>query len=97
MSQCPVIDIAQKEMWARRATTASIVIAAILIGIKAVGWFLTDSGFAMARGYGGQVIAFHPERDLAVAITSDPMRPARSQGYFGTIMALMDGPILAMS
>ena len=61
------------------------------------GWFLTDSGFAMARGYGGQVIAFHPERDLAVAITSDPMRPARSQGYFGTIMALMDGPILAMS
>lgn len=43
MSQCPVIDIAQKEMWARRATTASIVIAAILICIKAVGWFLTDS------------------------------------------------------
>ncbi|HAY49041.1 cation transporter [Thalassospira profundimaris] len=43
MSQCPVIDIAQKEMWARRATTASIVIAATLIIIKAVGWFLTDS------------------------------------------------------
>lgn len=43
MSQCPVIDIAQKEMWARRATTASIVIAASLILIKAVGWFLTDS------------------------------------------------------
>lgn len=43
MSQCPVIDIAQKEMWARRATTASIVIAATLILIKAVGWFLTDS------------------------------------------------------
>lgn len=61
------------------------------------GWFLTASGFAMARGYGGQVIAFHPERDLAVAITSDPMRPARSRGYFGTLMELMDGPILAMS
>lgn len=43
MSQCPVIDIAQKEMWARRATTASIVIAATLILTKAVGWFLTDS------------------------------------------------------
>ena len=43
MSQCPVIDIAQKEMWARRATTASICIAALLIAIKAVGWFLTDS------------------------------------------------------
>ena len=43
MMQCPVIDIAQREMWARRATTASIVIAATLIAIKAVGWFLTDS------------------------------------------------------
>ncbi|WP_417830409.1 cation diffusion facilitator family transporter [Thalassospira sp.] len=43
MSQCPVIDIAQKETWARRATTASIVIAATLILTKAVGWFLTDS------------------------------------------------------
>ncbi|RCK37418.1 MULTISPECIES: cation diffusion facilitator family transporter [Thalassospira] len=43
MSQCPVIDIAQKEMWARRATTASIIIATTLIIIKAVGWFLTDS------------------------------------------------------
>lgn len=43
MSQCPVIDIAQKETWARRATTASIVIAATLILIKAVGWFVTDS------------------------------------------------------
>jgi ferrous-iron efflux pump FieF len=43
MSQCPVIDIAQKEVWARRATTASIIIAATLIAIKAVGWFMTDS------------------------------------------------------
>src|SRR5690606_20733237 len=36
------------------------------------GWFLTDSGYVLARGYGGQVIAAHRERDLAVAITSDP-------------------------
>ncbi|MCC9624662.1 cation diffusion facilitator family transporter [Thalassospira sp. MA62] len=43
MTQCPVIDIAQKEVWARRATTASIVIASFLIAIKAVGWFMTDS------------------------------------------------------
>jgi ferrous-iron efflux pump FieF len=43
MSQCPVIDIAQREIWARRATTASIVIAATLIAIKAAGWFMTDS------------------------------------------------------
>ncbi|MFH1806194.1 MAG: cation diffusion facilitator family transporter [Pseudomonadota bacterium] len=43
MSQCPVIDIAQRELWARRATTAAIVIASTLIAIKAVGWFMTDS------------------------------------------------------
>ena len=43
MSQCPVIDIAQREIWARRATTASIGIAATLIAIKAAGWFMTDS------------------------------------------------------
>ena len=43
MSQCPVIDIAQREIWARRATTASIVIAATLIAIKAAGWFMNDS------------------------------------------------------
>ncbi|WP_223475254.1 serine hydrolase domain-containing protein [Oricola indica] len=61
------------------------------------GWFLTDSGYALARGYGGQVIAAHRERDLAVAITSDPTRPARSGGYFGEIMALLDGPVLRMA
>ncbi|MEQ5775617.1 cation diffusion facilitator family transporter [Thalassospira sp. NFXS8] len=43
MNQCPVIDIAQREMWARRATTASIIIAATLIVLKAIGWFMTDS------------------------------------------------------
>ena len=61
------------------------------------GWFLTDSGYALARGYGGQVIAAHRERDLAVAITSDPTRPARSGGYFGDIMALLEGPVLKMA
>lgn len=60
------------------------------------GWFLTDSGYVLARGYGGQVIAAHPERDLAVAITSDPTRPARSEGYFGEIMDLLEGPVLAV-
>lgn len=59
------------------------------------GWFLTDSGYALARGYGGQVIAAHPDRDLAVAITSDPSQPARSAGYFGDIMDLLEGPILS--
>lgn len=60
------------------------------------GWFLTDSGYILARGYGGQVIAAHPGRGLAVAITSDPTQPARSAGYFGDIMDLLDGPILAI-
>ncbi len=60
------------------------------------GWFLSDSGYALARGYGGQIIAAHPDRGLAVAITSDPTRPARSGGYFGDLMDLLDGPILAV-
>ncbi len=58
------------------------------------GWFITDSGYVLARGYGGQVIAAHRERDLAVAITSDPGRPARSAGFFGELMRLLDGHVL---
>ena len=60
------------------------------------GWFLSPSGYVLGRGYGGQIIAAHPARRLAVAITSDPARPARSEGYFGDLMRLLDGPILAM-
>lgn len=60
------------------------------------GWFLTESGFILARGYGGQVIAAHPERDLAVAITSDPNSPARSGGYFGQLIDLLEGPLLTL-
>ncbi|QDL92341.1 serine hydrolase [Paroceanicella profunda] len=61
-----------------------------------LGWFLTDSGWTLARGYGGQIIAAHPEAGLAAAITSDPTLPARSGGYFGDLMALLDGPVLAL-
>lgn len=61
------------------------------------GWFLSDSGYILGRGYGGQIIATHPERDLAVAITSDPMQPARSEGYFGDLMRLLEGPILSVA
>jgi CubicO group peptidase (beta-lactamase class C family) len=60
------------------------------------GWFLSETGYVIARGYGGQVIAANPERGLAVAITSDPNRPAYSGGYFGDLMRLLDGPILAL-
>lgn len=61
------------------------------------GWFLSDSGWMLARGYGGQIIAAHPARGLAVAITSDPTQPARSEGYFGDLMRLLDGPVLALA
>lgn len=59
------------------------------------GWFLSDSGYVLGRGYGGQIIAAHPDRNLAVAITSDPALPARSGGYFGDLMRLLEGPVLA--
>lgn len=58
------------------------------------GWFLSSSGYVLGRGYGGQIIAAQPGRDLAVAITSDPTLPARSDGYFGQLMRLLDGPVL---
>lgn len=61
------------------------------------GWFITDCGYVLARGYGGQIIAAHRERDLAVAITSDPGRSARSDGYFGDIMKLLDGPVIQLA
>jgi CubicO group peptidase (beta-lactamase class C family) len=58
------------------------------------GWFLTASGYVLARGNGGQIIAAHPGKKLAVAITSDPTQPARSEGYFGDLVRLLEGPIL---
>ena len=61
------------------------------------GWFLSESGFIIARGYGGQIIAAHPQKRLAVAITSDPAQPARSGGYFGDLMDLLEGPIRALA
>ena len=61
------------------------------------GWFLTRSGYVFGRGYGGQIIAAHPGRNLAVAITSDPMQPARSAGYFGELMRLLEGPVLSVA
>lgn len=61
------------------------------------GWFLSPSGYMLGRGYGGQIIAAHPEHNLAVAITSDPTRPARSAGYFGDLMRLLDGPVRALA
>lgn len=55
-----------------------------------LGWFLgEDRGqdFALARGYGGQVIAVGPR--MVMVITSDPNLPARSGGYFDDLMGLV--------
>ncbi|MEM7720940.1 MAG: serine hydrolase [Pseudomonadota bacterium] len=56
------------------------------------GWFLTRLGgtdVAYGRGFGGQMLAVAPERRVVIAITSDPTRPARSRGYFGTLQSLV--------
>lgn len=56
------------------------------------GWFLTriaGHDAAYGRGYGGQILAVVPDLDLTIAITSDPARPARSDGYFGDLQDLM--------
>ncbi|MEM8694202.1 MAG: serine hydrolase [Pseudomonadota bacterium] len=61
------------------------------------GWFLGETrgvGYALARGYGGQIICVAPEVELTVALTSDPTQPARSGGYFGDIMRFVEGAII---
>ncbi len=64
------------------------------------GWFLGRAGqdsYALARGYGGQVICIVPSLRLTIAITSDPARPARSGGYFGDLMRLIENTIIPTS
>ncbi|PUB14887.1 serine hydrolase domain-containing protein [Yoonia sediminilitoris] len=61
------------------------------------GWFLGRAGgddYALARGYGGQIICISPKLGLTVAITSDPTRPARSGGYFGQLKQLIEAAIM---
>ncbi len=56
------------------------------------GWFLTRAGdhrVAYARGYGGQMLYVLPDLGLTVAITSDPNRPARSDGHVGDLNRLL--------
>ena len=64
------------------------------------GWFLGAGGgvrYALARGYGGQIICVAPEVALTAAITSDPLRPARSGGYFGDLQRLIEQQILPLA
>jgi len=64
------------------------------------GWFLGQSSgtpYAMARGYGGQIICIIPELKLTIAITSDPMRLARSGGYFDDLLSLIEKSIVPIA
>jgi CubicO group peptidase (beta-lactamase class C family) len=61
------------------------------------GWFLgraAGQDYALARGYGGQVICIVPGLGLSLALTSDPTLPARSQGHFGDLMALIENDVI---
>ncbi|EPX78812.1 Beta-lactamase class C and other penicillin binding protein [Salipiger mucosus DSM 16094] len=56
------------------------------------GWFLTTmdgAEVAYGRGYGGQMLAVVPAREMVICVTSDPMQPARSDGYFGDLRDLV--------
>lgn len=61
------------------------------------GWFLGAAAgvpYALARGYGGQIICVAPSVAMTLALTSDPLQPARSGGYFGDLKALIERQIL---
>jgi CubicO group peptidase (beta-lactamase class C family) len=61
------------------------------------GWFLARAGgrrVAYGRGYGGQMLYVAPEFGLTVAVTSDPTRPARSDGHVGDLNALLAEAII---
>jgi CubicO group peptidase (beta-lactamase class C family) len=64
------------------------------------GWFLGAGegvSYGLARGYGGQIICVAPAVELTVAITSDPLRPARSGGYFGDLQRLIEQQVLPLA
>ena len=64
------------------------------------GWFLGETdgtSYALARGYGGQIICIVPDFALTIAITSDPTLPARSHGYFGELMRLITKTVIPIA
>ncbi len=61
------------------------------------GWFLAEAKghrIAYARGYGGQMLYLVPGLGLTVVVTSDPGRPARSDGHVGLLNALLTDAII---
>ncbi len=80
-----------EESWAPRARSP---FSGDLYGY---GWFLTELGgapCAYARGYGGQMLFVLPGAELTVAVTSDPTRPARTEGHVGDIRRLVAETVL---
>ncbi len=64
------------------------------------GWFIGSRNgtvYSLARGYGGQIICIIPELELTLAIASDPLRPARTSGYFGELMRLIEETIIPVA
>jgi CubicO group peptidase (beta-lactamase class C family) len=92
-------DQVLSEQWMRAALTPRT--RSRFSGLEyGYGWFLgrrDGTRIALARGYGGQVICIAPERELSIVITSDPTLPARSGGYFGDLMALIETRILPVA
>ncbi|MCF3934904.1 beta-lactamase family protein [Acuticoccus sp. M5D2P5] len=61
------------------------------------GWFETEIGgtrAVYARGYGGQMIYIMDDVALTIAVTSDPTRPARSDGHVGDLHDLVEEVVL---
>lgn len=92
-----------KQVLSEQWTTQSLVpvTTSVFSGLGyGYGWFIGQSGgtnYALARGYGGQIIGIVPELKLSFAITSDPTRLARSGGYFGDLQRLIENNIIPMA
>ncbi len=64
------------------------------------GWFLAEMAgrrVAYARGYGGQMLYVVPGLGMTVVVTSDPTRPARSEGHVGELNDLLAEEIIPAS
>ena len=64
------------------------------------GWFLGNrngTSYTLARGYGGQIICIVPDLALTLVIVSDPARPARTGGYFGDLMRLIEELVIPIA